>query len=634
MTTPPMRGSARAMLDDPAAARSRDFTGSALRLARRLRPQRGPIAAVLTLSIGGIALSVIGPRVLGHATDLLFNGVIGRQLPAGITKEQAMAAARARGDGTFADLLSGMNVVPGAGVDFTAVGRTLLLALGMYLVAALLIWSQARLLNTIVQRTITTLRAEVEDKVHRLPLAYFDSRQRGELLSRVTNDVDNIQASVSITISQLFTAALSVIAVTVMMLTISPLLTLITVCTVPLSLWVTRAIARRSQKMFVAQWTNTGRLNAHIEETYSGFTVVRTFGHRASAQERFGELNAEVYRASFGAQFFSGLVSPATVFVGNLSYVAVAVIGGYQVATGQITLGSVQAFIQYVRQFNQPLTQVAGMYNTCQSGVASAERVFDFLDEPEEPASATAVLPSGRGRVEFRGVWFGYSPDTPVIEDLSLVAEPGSTVAIVGPTGAGKTTLVNLLMRFYDVDSGQILLDGVDIRDVSRASLRSRIGMVLQDGWLFGGTIAENIAYGRPDATEGDILAAARAAYVDNFVRSLPNGYQTTLSDDGSNLSAGEKQLITIARAFVAQPQLLILDEATSSVDTRTELLVQQAMSELRRDRTSFIIAHRLSTIRDADLIVVIEGGRIVEQGSHAELLERGGAYWAMASSA
>jgi ATP-binding cassette subfamily B protein len=633
MTAPPMRGAMQAMMADPAAARSRDFTGSARRLFRRLSPQRTAIAAVLALSIGSVVLSAIGPRVLGHATDLLFNGVVGRTLPAGITREQAVAAARARGDNTFADLLSGMNVIPGRGVDFDAVGRTLLLALAMYLVAALLIWSQARLLNVIVQRTITELRWEVERKVHRLPLSYFDSRQRGELLSRVTNDVDNVQASVSITISQLFTAVLTVIAVSVMMLTISPLLALITVCTVPLSLWVTRAIARRSQKLFIAQWANTGRLNAHIEETYSGFTVVRTFGHRASAQDRFSELNAEVYTASFGAQFFSGLVSPATVFVGNLSYVAVAVIGGFQVASGQITLGSVQAFIQYVRQFNQPLTQVAGMYNTCQSGVASAERVFDFLDEPEESASAPTELPHGRGQVVFQNVSFGYSPEAAVIEDLTLAAEPGSTVAIVGPTGAGKTTLVNLLMRFYDVDSGRILLDGVDIREVSRSSLRSRIGMVLQDTWLFNGTIAENIAYGRPEATEDEIVEAARAAYADSFIRSLPHGYQTRISDDGGNLSAGEKQLISIARAFVARPQLLILDEATSSVDSRTELQIQQAMTELRRDRTSFIIAHRLSTIRDADLIVVIDGGRIVEQGSHAELLERRGAYWRMTNS-
>lgn len=635
MTGPGMRGGGMRMLNqDPRQARSRDFKGSARRLLGRLTPQRWPAVAVIVLTVGGIALGVAGPRILGHATDLLFNGVIGRQLPAGITKEQAIAAARARGDDTFADLLSGTNVVPGQGVDFAAVGRTLLLALALYAVAALFIWVQARLLNVIVQRTVRALRADVEAKVHRLPLSYFDSRQRGELLSRVTNDVDNIQQSVSMTISQLVTSVLTVFAVLAMMLTISPLLTLITVTTVPLSLWVTRAIARRSQRMFIAQWTNTGRLNAHIEETYSGFTVVKTFGHRAAAQEKFRECNDDVYDASFGAQFFSGLVSPATTFVGNLSYVAVAVVGGYQVATGQITLGSIQAFIQYVRQFNQPLTQVAGMYNTLQSGVASAERVFDFLDEPEETPDAARTLPrtvgAPAGRVEFEHVWFGYRDDTPVIEDLSLVAEPGSTVAIVGPTGAGKTTLVNLLMRFYDVDSGRILVDGVDITAVSRDSLRSRIGMVLQDTWLFGGTIAENIAYGRPDAGEDEVIEAARAAYVDRFVRTLPDGYQTRVSDDGGNISAGEKQLITIARAFLARPQLLILDEATSSVDTRTELLVQRAMTELRRERTSFIIAHRLSTIRDADMILVMQAGRIVESGTHAELLARRGAYYAM----
>ncbi len=631
MTGPGMRGGGMRMLSqDPRQARSRDFKGSALRLLARLTPQRWPAVAVIVLTIGGIALGVAGPRILGHATDLLFNGVIGRQLPAGITKEQAIAAARARGDTTFADLLSGTNVVPGQGVDFDAVGRTLLLALALYVVAALFVWVQARLLNVIVQRTVRALRADVEAKIHRLPLSYFDSRQRGELLSRVTNDVDNIQQSVSMTISQLLTSVLTVFAVLAMMLTISPLLTLITVTTVPLSLWVTRAIARRSQRMFIAQWTNTGRLNAHIEETYSGFTVVKTFGHRAAAQEKFRECNDDVYDASFGAQFFSGLVSPATTFVGNLSYVAVAVVGGYQVATGQITLGSIQAFIQYVRQFNQPLTQVAGMYNTLQSGVASAERVFDFLDEPEETPDAARTLPPSVGRVEFEHVWFGYRDDTPVIEDLSLVAEPGSTVAIVGPTGAGKTTLVNLLMRFYDVDSGRILVDGVDITGVSRDSLRSRIGMVLQDTWLFGGTIAENIAYGRPDAGEDEVIEAARAAYVDRFVRTLPDGYATRVSDDGGNISAGEKQLITIARAFLARPQLLILDEATSSVDTRTELLVQRAMIELRRERTSFIIAHRLSTIRDADLILVMQAGRIVERGTHAELLARRGAYYAM----
>ncbi|MEZ0366275.1 ABC transporter ATP-binding protein [Mycobacterium sp. pUA109] len=625
---PPLRAAAP-------AGRSRDFPGTAVRLVKRLTPQRGLVAAVMTLSLGGIAIGVAGPRVLGHATDVVFNGVIGRQLPAGITKDQAVAAARARGDTTFAELLSGMNLVPGQGVDFAAVGRTLALALGLYLVAALLVWLQARLLNLTVQRTMRALRADVEDKLHRLPLSYFDGRQRGELLSRVTNDIDNMQSSISMTISQLVTTTLTVVAVLAMMVSISPLLAGITLLTVPLLLLTTRAIVRRSQRLFAAQWASTGRLNAHIEETYSGFALVRTFGHREWAQQRFRELNDDVYQASVGAQFFSGLVSPATMVLGNLSYVAVAVVGGLQVATGQITLGSIQAFIAYVRQFNQPLTHLAAMYNTLQSGMASAERVFELLDEPEEPADPEpAALPGDRHacRVEFDRVHFGYQPGTPVIEDLSLVVEPGSTVAIVGPTGAGKTTLVNLLMRFYDVDSGRILVDGVDITGMSRHSLRSRIGMVLQDTWLFGGTIAENIAYGRPAAGEDEVVAAARAAHVDRFVHTLPDGYQTRISDAGANISAGEKQLITIARAFLARPRLLILDEATSSVDTRTELLIQHAIAELRRDRTSFIIAHRLSTIRDADHILVLDQGRIVEYGNHAELLARRGAYYAMAS--
>lgn len=638
MTAPPVRGARRGASTDPGKARSRDFTGSALRLLRRLTPHRGLIATVLVLSLGGIALSVIGPRVLGHATDLLFNGVIGRQLPPGISKDQAVAAARSRGDIAFAEMLSRMDLVPGQGVDFAAVARTLALALVLYLAAAALIWLQARLLNVVVQRTVAALRRDVEDKVHRLPLSYFDSRLRGELLSRVTNDVDNIAGSVSMTIGQLLTSVVTVVAVLVMMLTISPLLTLITVAVVPLTLLATRAITRRSQRMFVAQWTNTGRLNAHIEETYSGFTVVRTFGHRAAARQRFAELNTELHDAGVGAQFLSGLVSPVTMFIGNISYVAVAVIGGLQVANGRITLGAVQAFIQYVRQFNQPLAQVAGMFNTLQSGVASAERVFEFLDEPEEDGpdrtpSATATLPPGPGRVEFDDVTFSYRLGKPVIDKVSLVVEAGSTVAIVGPTGAGKTTLMNLLMRFYEPDSGRILIDGTDIGDVTRDSLRSRIAVVPQDIWLFDGTIAENIAYGRPDATQQEIEEAAQAAYADRFVRSLPNGYRTRIGHDGGAISAGEKQLITIARAFLARPQVLILDEATSSVDSRTELLVQQALTALRRERTSFIVAHRMSTIRDAHEIVVLDGGRVVERGTDGELRRCRGAYWAMTTS-
>ncbi|BCO35051.1 ABC transporter ATP-binding protein [Mycobacterium heckeshornense] len=644
----PIRGAVQAP-----AERSQNFLGSVIRLMKRVAPQRWLAASVVTLSMAGIAVSVVGPRVLGHATDLLFDGVISRQLPAGTTKEQAVAAARAHGNGTFADLLSRMNLVPGRGVDFGAVGRTLALAVAIYLVAAALFWAQARLLNLTIQRTMSALRSDVEDKVHRLPLSFFDTRQRGELLSRVTNDVDNVQTSISVTISQLLSAVLTVVAVVAMMTSISALLAGITLLMVPLSVAVTRVITRRSQRLFVAQWTNTGRLNAHIEETYSGFTVVKTYGHRARALEQFREVNDDVYRASFGAQFVSGLLSPAAMFIGNLSFVAVAVVGGLQVATGQITLGSVQAFIQYVRQFTQPLTQLAAMYNSLQSGVASAERVFEFLDETEEPADHAVALPSVNGekppgdntgramaasrsaysgglRVEFQHVSFAYLPGTPVIRDVSFVAEAGSTIAIVGPTGAGKTTLVNLLMRFYDVDSGRILVDGVDISSVSRQSLRSRIGMVLQDTWLFEGTIAENIAYGRPDASSDEILEAAKAAYVDRFIHALPDGYQTRISNDGANISVGEKQLITIARAYLARPQLLILDEATSSVDSRTELFVQRAKNELRRGRTSFIIAHRLSTIRDAAHILVMQAGRIVEQGSHDELLAQRGAYWEM----
>ncbi|MGB3474323.1 MAG: ABC transporter ATP-binding protein [Mycobacterium sp.] len=620
--------------------RAGDFWSTALRLARRMGPQRRLVATVISLSLGGIALGVAGPRILGHATDLVFNGIIGRGLPAGITKQQAIDEARAAGRGTYAEMLSRMDVIPGAGIDFAAVARTLALAMGLYLIAALMVWTQARLLNVILQRTMRALRRDVEDKLHRLPLRYFDTQRRGELLSRVTNDVDNTATSVSMTVSQLFSSVLTVLVVLAMMLSISPLLAVITVAGVPVTLLAVRSITRRSQRLFAAQWAATGQLGAHLEETYSGFTLVRTFGHRDWAQQRFDDCNDELYRAGFGAQFFSGLIAPATGLIANLGYVAVAVIGGIQVATGQITLGSIQAFIAYVRQFNQPLGNLASMFNALQSGAASAERVFAFLDEPEEPPAPPTPLwhPDAephdavpRGRVEFRDVSFGYRPGVPVIEDLSLSVTPGSTVAIVGPTGAGKTTLVNLLMRFYDVDHGQILIDGTDITGVDRCALRSAIGMVLQDTWLFTGTIAENIGYGRPGATEDEIIEAARAAHVDPFVRTLPEGYGTRVNDDGGAISAGEKQLITIARAFLAQPQLLILDEATSSVDTRTELLIQRAMRELRRGRTSFIIAHRLSTIRDADLILVMQAGRIVEQGTHTELLARRGAYWAMA---
>jgi ATP-binding cassette subfamily B multidrug efflux pump len=480
-----------------------------------------------------------------------------------------------------------------------------------------------------VQRTILKLRAEVEDKLNTLPLRYLDKHQRGEVLSRVTNDIDNISQSLQQTLSQTLTSLLTVVGVLAMMLIISPLLALVALIAIPLSLVVTAVIAKQSQPRFIAQWRTTGELNARVEETFTGHSLVKVFGRQSDAEAAFESKNDELYRASFGAQFISGIIMPSMMFIGNLTYVAIAVVGGLRVAAGSMSLGDVQAFIQYSRQFTQPLTQLASMANVLQSGIASAERVFEFLDAEEQspdPAEPQQVT-DPRGRVEFHDVAFSYDPENPLIAGLSLVAAPGQTVAIVGPTGAGKTTLVNLIMRFYEIDAGRITLDGVDVAKMTRSDLRSRIGMVLQDTWLFAGTIRDNIAYGRPDATEDELMAAARATFVDRFVHSLPDGYDTLIDDEGSNISAGEKQLITIARAFLANPALLILDEATSSVDTRTEVLVQHAMAALRADRTSFVIAHRLSTIRDADLILVMQAGSIVEQGTHEELLTRGEAY-------
>jgi ATP-binding cassette subfamily B protein len=611
------------------AEKSMNFGPSAKRLLRRLTPERPLALIVLLLAVCSVTLMVIGPRILGRATDIVFSGFIGDRLPAGISLDQAVAAARARGDDNFAALLERMDVVPGQGIDFTALGHVLLLALAVYVAGSALAWLQGYVLNGIVQRTVLRLRADVEDKLNRLPLPYFDQQPRGEILSRVTNDIDNISTTLQQTMSQLLTSLLTVVGVVTMMFVISPLLALIALVTIPVSVFVTKAIAKRSQGQFVAQWRHTGKLNGHIEESFSGHELVKVFGRQREVEQAFAEHNDALFHASFGAQFVSGLIMPAMMFIGNLNYVAVAVVGGLRVASGSITLGDVQAFIQYSRQFTQPLTQVASMANLLQSGVASAERVFDLLDSPEQtPDPAVPSGPAHRsGRVEFEHISFRYEADTPLIDDLSLVADPGHTVAIVGPTGAGKTTLVNLIMRFYELDGGRITLDGVDIATMRRSELRGEIGMVLQDTWLFGGTIRDNIGYGKPGASEAEIIAAAEASYVDRFVRSLPDGYDTVIDEESSNLSTGQKQLITIARAFVAQPSLLILDEATSAVDTRTELLVQHAMAALRANRTSFVIAHRLSTIRDADLILVMEDGAIVEQGNHAELLARHGAY-------
>ncbi|HET6625828.1 MAG TPA: ABC transporter ATP-binding protein [Nocardioidaceae bacterium] len=616
--------------------KSMSFGPSAKRLVGRLSPNRNRVVAIIALAVVSVGLSAIGPKILGRATDLIFAGLFGKQLPAGMTKEQAVEAARESGDSRIGDMLAEMDhLVPGQGVDFTAVGHVLLLVLGIYVASSVFAWLQGYLLNDVVQNTVYRMRSEVEDKINRLPLSYFDRQPRGELLSRVTNDIDNISQSLQQTMSQLLTSLLTVVGVVAMMFYISPTLALIALVTIPVTMLVSRAIMKRSQGMFVAQWRRTGKLNAHIEEAFTGHELAKVFGRQREVEEVFEAENEELFKASFGAQFVSGLIMPTMMFIGNLNYVVIAVLGGLRVAGGTMSLGDVQAFIQYSRQFTQPLTQVASMVNLLQSGVASAERVFELLDAVEEPADSPdpQVPAEHRGRVELEHVSFRYDEETPLITDLSLVAEPGHTVAIVGPTGAGKTTLVNLVMRFYDVDAGRITLDGADIAQMRREDLRGQIGMVLQDTWLFEGTIRDNIAYGRPEATEAEILEAAEATFVDRFVHSLPDGYDTVINEDGSNISAGERQLVTIARAFLSDPALLILDEATSSVDTRTELLLQHAMAALRTDRTSFVIAHRLSTIRDADLILVMEGGQIVEQGTHEELLEREGAYAALYNS-
>ncbi|MEI2699192.1 MAG: ABC transporter ATP-binding protein [Microthrixaceae bacterium] len=582
------------------AERSRDFSSSARRLASQLRPERARVVVVLLLAVISVSLTVVGPRLLGDATNIVVEGVLS-----------------------------------GQGVDFDRLARLLLGVMVLYLVAASMAWGQSRLLADVVQHTMRRLRSDVEDKLHRLPLGYVDGQPRGDLLSRVTNDIDNVAQSLQQTLSQMLSSSLTIIGVVIMMVSISPILAGIALLTLPVSMVLMRLITSRSKKRFVAQWRHTGALNAQVEEAFTGHSLVKVFGRSESVQARFADENEKLFDSSFGAQFISGTIQPMMMFLGNLNYVAIAVVGGIQVSNGSMSIGDIQAFIQYSRQFTQPLTQMASMVNVLQSGVASAERVFELLDAPEqtpEPEDAE-VDAEPRGRVEFRDVSFSYSPDRELISGLSLVAEPGQTVAIVGPTGAGKTTLVNLLMRFYEIDSGQITLDGMDTARMRRADLRSQIGMVLQDTWLFGGTIRDNIAYGNPDATDEQLLAAARATYVDRFVHSLPDGYDTVIDDEGANISAGEKQLLTIARAFLADPMILILDEATSSVDTRTEVLIQRAMAALRSNRTSFVIAHRLSTIRDADTILVMEAGRIVEQGNHVDLLAAGGAYHALYQS-
>jgi ATP-binding cassette subfamily B multidrug efflux pump len=597
---PPVGGPGRFSSMGMPAEKSADFGGSTRRLLGRMRPERRGTVLVFALALVSVTMAVVGPRILGRATDIVFDGVRGT-------------------DGA-------------TGIDFDALHRTLLLAAGLYIGSSVLSYAQSYLLAGVVQRTMQRLRGDVEDKLGRVPLSYVDNQPRGDLLSRVTNDIDNIAQSLQQTLSQLLTSSLTLIGVLAAMVYISPLLALVAIVTIPLSVLTMKGIARRSKSRFIEQWRHTGSLNAQVEEAFTGHSLVKVFGRQRDVEKRFNDKNEELYQSSFGAQFISGVIQPSMMFLGNLNYVVIAVVGGLRVSSGSLSLGDVQAFIQYSRQFTMPLTQLASMANVLQSGVASAERVFELLDAEEEVEEVIEPLEAGPalGRVEFDRVSFSYDPDRPLIQDLSLVAEPGQTVAIVGPTGAGKTTLVNLIMRFYELDAGAITIDGQDISKMRRRDLRSNIGMVLQDTWLFGGTIRDNIAFGRPDATEEEILDAARATYVDRFVHSLPDGYDTIVDDEGANVSAGEKQLLTIARAFLADPPILILDEATSSVDTRTEVLIQRAMAALRQQRTSFVIAHRLSTIRDADVILVMDAGRIVEQGTHSELLARGGAYYAL----
>ena len=618
-----------------AAAKPRDFRTSSRRLLGELRPERPRIILVALLAIVGVAFSIAGPRILGAATNILFDGVVGKQLPAGLTKDQVVAGLRASGNSQQADLISGMNVVPGVGVDFQALAQVLALLVVVYVLSSLFQWASAYIMAGVAQRTVYQLRRKVDLKLSRLPLSYLDGHPRGDTLSRVTNDIDNIAQTLQQSLTQLLTAVFTIIGVLAMMLLISPLLAVISLLVVPASVLATVFIAKRSQTQFEAQWKRTGSLNGYVEETHTGHSLVKVFGHQQEALAAFAEQNEALYEASFRAQFISGTIQPVINFIGNLNYVAIAVIGGVQVANGTMSLGDVQAFIQYSRQFTMPITQTASIANVLQSAVASAERVFELLDEAEEvpDTSAPVRLLAPKGRITLEDVSFRYVPETPLIEDLDLDVPPGETVAIVGPTGAGKTTLVNLLMRFYEIDSGRILVDGIDVRDLTRDDLRRTFGMVLQDAWLFGGTIRENIAYGAEDATEEQIEAAAAAAHVDHFVRTLPLGYETVVDDDATNLSAGEKQLLTIARAFLADPPVLILDEATSSVDTRTEVLIQRAMARLMKGRTSFVIAHRLSTIRDAHTILVMNHGRIIERGTHAELLAARGFYYDLYNS-
>lgn len=619
----------------PPPAKSKDFRGSLKRLLKELGPERRILSLVFVLITISVVIGSFGPKILGRATNYVFYGFLGHQIPAGVSKAQAIAGLRAQGENRLADMLSASGMVPGRGIDFHSLYRVLLLAGGLYLISSLFMWMQGYLMAGVTQRTVFRLRRLAEEKLGRLPLSYFDTASRGDLLSRVTNDIDNISNSFQQGLSQILNSVLTIISVLAMMIWISPELAVISLIAIPLSMFVSIRVAKRSQKQFIAQWDWTGKLNGHVEEMHTGHSLIKVFGRRQQATKDFGDLNEKLFESSFKAQFMSAIIQPTTILISNLIYVAIAVLGGYRVATGSMSLGDVQAFIQYSRQFGMPLSQIAGLMNVIQSGVASAERLFELLDaEEEEPDPQDAVkMDRAIGAIQFNDVSFRYVADQPLIENFSLSVSPGQTVAIVGPTGAGKTTLVNLIMRFYELDSGSITLDGKDIRSLTRDDLRRQFGMVLQDTWLFTGSMRENIAFGSLDPSHEMVETAANAANIDHFLRSLPDGYDSMLTDDNATVSNGERQLITIARAFMADPAILILDEATSSVDTRTEVLVQQAMKKLRKGRTSFVIAHRLSTIRDASTILVMDKGRLIEQGSHEELMAREGFYYDLYAS-
>jgi ATP-binding cassette subfamily B multidrug efflux pump len=619
--------------------KAKNFKASFRRLLGQLRPERRVLIAVVLLAVISVTCSVGSPKILLRATNAIFAGAISRQINgyAGDTwtKEQVVQQLEASGQQDRAQMISGMDLRPGRGVDFGYVGRIVAIVTAIYLLSSLFAWLQGYLMAGIVQRTVYRLRREVDRKIARLPLSFFDGRARGDILSRLTNDIDNIQQTMQQVLTQIISSILTIIGVLAMMFWISPLLAVISMIVLPVSAGLAMVIAKRSQKQFTLQWERTGNLNGHVEEMFSGHNIVKIFGRQNEAMGVFDKENVRLYEASFKAQFISGIIMPVMMFVSNLNYVAVCVIGGLRVASGTLTIGEVTAFIQYVQQFGQPISQVASVANVLQSAVASSERVFEMLDEQEESAdpAVPVVLKEAAGRIVFENVSFRYVPDTPLIENLNLEVLPGQTVAIVGPTGAGKTTLVNLLMRFYELDGGRITIDGVDTRSMSRPGLRHLFGMVLQDAWLFSGTIRENIAYGREGASWDELRAAADAAHVHHLAKTLPEGYETRVEDDSTNISQGERQLLTIARAFLADPQILILDEATSSVDTRTEVLIQRAMARLLKGRTSFVIAHRLSTIRDADLILVMNQGSIIEQGTHHDLLCSQGFYYDLYNS-